>query len=148
MFVVSKNRQNYSSAITSCEKINGELAHIVSERRTNEISKLLKNSMKIKDVSAFIGLNETKMGKFVTSREEPLECFFYRAWELKHPAQIRKQACVVISSENSWKISTCDKKNPFICEFLANGPNPHVISDFTRKCSIVQRNNRFGPKRN
>jgi hypothetical protein len=145
MFVLYKERKNYSSAATTCSAINGQLAHIVTERRTNELSQLLRDSSD--GAAAFVGLNETTRGKFITSNAEPLECFDYRAFSPGHPPEIRKPACVVITKRSAWKAASCTKKFEFICELLAFGPNPHVSSNLDRKCSVKRPNNRFAPKK-
>lgn len=149
MFMLFKDRKNYSTAHSTCNNFRGELAHIVTERRTNEISKFLRNTLESsssKDKVAFIGLNETSRGKFFTSNAEPLECFEYRAWHRKHPPEIRKPACIVITEVASWKTLSCNKKSMFICEILTSGPNPNV-NNLKRKCSTKQPNNRYGPKK-
>jgi hypothetical protein len=146
MFVLYTQRRNYSSAVTTCESIGGQLAHIASESRTDELSRLLRVSLSsAKDGVAFVGLNETTRGKFITSNAEPLECFDYRAFSPGHPPEIRKPSCVVLTKRSSWKVASCTKKTEFICELLASGPNPYV-SNLDRKCSLKRPNNRFAPK--
>lgn len=148
MFWFYKERQNYSTAIATCKSINGQLAHIVSERRTNELSKFVENSMiSSKNAMAYVGLNETDHGrKFITSNAEPLECFDYRAFAPGHPPEIRKPSCIVIvSGKKVWKAISCAKKIEFICELLAHGPNPYV-NNLNQTCSVKRPNNRFAPK--
>ncbi|KAG5675849.1 hypothetical protein PVAND_005719 [Polypedilum vanderplanki] len=129
MFLFFSEKKNYTAAAATCKTINGQLAHITTERRTNELSKLLQNSVQSSNdsVEAFVGLNETTRGKFITSNAEPLECFDYRAFSQGHPSVIRKQpSCVVITQRSSWKVVSCTKKFNFICELFTSGPNPCV----------------------
>jgi len=149
MFILYKERKNYSEAYSTCKSVKGQLAHIASERRTNEISKLLLHSDKLlstsKEVLAFVGLNETTRGRFITSNSEPLECFDYRAFAPGHPPEIRKPSCVALTDKASWKVMSCIKKAMFVCEIFTNGPNPFV-NNIHQKCSTKHPNNRFSVK--
>lgn len=151
MFVLHSKPANYSAAYNNCLFDNGQLVHIASEERTNEMSNFLKHSISsaTSETVAFVGLNEssTTGSKFFTSNEEPLECFDYRAWALGHPPEIRRHpACVVVTQDASWKIHFCNKRTPHICEVLTGGPNPHV-NNINRTCSLTKPNNRFMPKK-
>lgn len=151
MFLLYTERRNYSEAYKICKSVKGQLAHVASERRTNEISKLLLHSDKLsstssKEMLAFVGLNETARGKFITSSSEPLECFDYRAFAPGHPPEIRKLSCVALTKKSSWKVISCIKKVAFVCEILASGPNPFV-KNIQQTCSTKRPNNRFGIKR-
>lgn len=88
MFVLFKDHSNYSVASNSCSLIGGNLAHIISESRTNKISKFLKISTNssTKERLAYVGLNETTYNRFLTSNQEPIRCFQYRAWAPGHPS--------------------------------------------------------------
>lgn len=146
MFRLLKVRSNYSTAYNVCSTIGGNLAHITSELRNFELSKLLElyTNSSTKERTAYVGLNETTRGKFVTSNNEPLSCFNYRAWSPGHPPEIRKPGCVAITPEASWKVFNCNRKLLFICEILTSGPNL-FISNLEQKCSITHPNNRFMP---
>lgn len=80
--------KNYLNASLACNNSNGLLAHVLSEARTEKISKFL-NQSSIPTSVAFIGLNETKSyAKFLTSTQEPIQCFRYRAWAPGHPMYV------------------------------------------------------------
>lgn len=147
MFILYKEKRNYSTAGDVCNSIAGQLAHVASERRTNGISKLLRILLEpSNDAVAFVGLNESARGKFVTSSAEPLECFDYLAFSPGHPPEIRKPSCIVITKRDAWKVHSCTKKVEFVCELLASGPNLYV-NNFQQKCSTIIPNNRFVSKR-
>lgn len=150
MFILYSISANYTTAYNNCLSDNGQLVHIATEKRTNEMSKFLKSSISSarSELVAFVGLNESNTrNNFFTSNNEPLECFDYRAWALGHPPEIRKHpACVVVTQNASWKIHFCNKKAPYICEIFANGPNPHV-KNINQTCSVKKPNNRFMTKK-
>lgn len=149
MFILHTIPANYSTAFNICLIDNGQLAHIASEKRTNELSKLLQiNARKSEDVMSFIGLNESDSpGKFVTSNGEPLECYDFRAWALGHPIEIRtRPACVVLTGDASWKIHSCNRRAMYICELFTTSPNPYV-NNLNQTCSVKKPNNRFMPKK-
>lgn len=148
MFTIHTKPANYSTAYNNCLIDNSQLAHVASEKRTNELSKFLQlNAPSNKDVVGFVGLNESTRGAFITSNSEPLECFDYRAWALGHPLEIRtRPACVVLTGEFSWKIYSCNKRAMFICELFTGGPNPYV-NNLNQTCSVKKPNNRFMTKR-
>ncbi|CAO1325257.1 unnamed protein product [Diamesa serratosioi] len=148
MFVLFQDHSNYSVAYSNCSLIGGNLAHIVSESRTNRISKYLEMSTNssTKERLAYVGLNETNYNHFYTSYQEPIKCFQYRAWAPGHPSEIRKPGCVAITPESSWKVFNCNRKLMFVCELFSSGPNPFV-NNIKQKCSVQQPNNRFAPKR-
>lgn len=145
-----KERKNYSEAYNTCKSVRGQLAHIATERRTNEISRLLLKSLDLSsqnETLAFVGLNETTRGKFRTSNSEPLECFDYRAFAPGHPPEIRKLSCVALTQKSSWKVISCIKRVMFICEIFARGPNPFV-RNLNQKCSIRRPNNKIRVEKN
>lgn len=148
MFILSSERANYSVAYNICSSFGGNLAHIASEERNTELSKLLRISTNssLKERTAYIGLNETSPDKFFTSHKIPLACFLFRAWAPGHPPEVRRAGCVAITPEASWKVFNCNRKLLFICEILASGPNPFV-NNLNQTCSITRPNNRFMPKK-
>lgn len=148
MFVLIKARSNYSVARSVCASLNSNLAHIASELRNYELSKMLKVSTNnsIKERTAYVGLNETSNNNFLTSDNEPLRCFNFRAWAPGHPADIRRPGCVAITPESSWKVFNCKRKLMSICELLTSGPNP-FINNIYEKCSIRKPNNRLMPRK-
>lgn len=147
MFTFHSKPANYTSAYINCRSNNGQLVHITTEKRTNEMTKFLKLS---NELVAFVGLNESFIRNvFITSNNESLECFDFRAWALGHPPEIiRKQpSCVVLTQEASWKITSCIKKLPYICEIKIGGPNIYV-RNINNSCTTKKPNNRFMPKKN
>jgi hypothetical protein len=146
MFMLFKERSNYSIAYSTCATFGGSLAHIASEVRNIELSKLLRISTNSSSTqrNAYIGMNETNRGDFCTSSSESLSCFNYRAWSPGHPPDVRKPGCVGLTPESSWKVFNCNKKMLFICELLTSGPNPYV-NNLEQKCSAKRPNNRFSP---
>jgi hypothetical protein len=148
MFLLFKERSNYSVASDICATFSGSLAHIASEVRNVELSKLLRISTNSssKHRTAYIGLNETIRDDFFTSNSESLTCFNYRAWAPGHPPDVRKPGCVGITPESSWKVFNCNKKMIFICELFTSGPNPYV-NNLEQKCSAKMPNNRFAPRK-
>lgn len=132
---------NYSTATQSCVKLNGSLAHILSEARTNALSNFLHQQRNITRLKiAYVGLNETIRKEFRTSADEPIECFLYRAWAPGHPMQSKILGCIAITDEDSWKMYACAKRLPFICEIHTSEP-PEISVNFTTKCSIRKDNN-------
>lgn len=87
MFIIGKERANYSIAYNACTSIGGDLAHVASDQRTIALSQLLVASTKssTKERLAYVGLNETVRNEFHTSSAEPLACFYFRAWAAGHP---------------------------------------------------------------
>jgi hypothetical protein len=115
------------------------------------MSKILKNSFSnstARELVAFVGLNESIIqNNFLTSSEEPLECFDYRAWALGNPPEIRKRpSCVVLTAEASWKIKPCNNRLPYICEISTGGPNPYIMN-INENCTTLKPNNRFKPRK-
>ncbi|CRK93451.1 CLUMA_CG006987, isoform A [Clunio marinus] len=147
MFVLYNKRSNYSVAYNICKSIDGTLAHIASDIRNVQLSRLLTSATKasVKERNAYIGLNETVRGKFLAPFNEPLECFNYRAWAPGHPKDIRKPGCVALTPDGSWKVFNCNRKLLFICEVNTSGPNPFTVN-FNQTCNIKNPNNRFIPK--
>lgn len=68
--------------------------------------------------AAYIGLDDMKVeGLFRTPLGTPLNCFKYRAWAPSHPRnKSRRDDCVILDNEKSWKVVNCKHKLPFICE--------------------------------
>lgn len=124
IFMLLKQRSNYSTAHQTCATYGGNLAHIVSEARNIKLSALLKLSTASskKERNAYIGLSEPiKRGDFLTSFYEPLQCFHFRAWSKGHPPPIRPMGCVALTPEGFWKVFKCNRKLLFICELLTSG---------------------------
>lgn len=148
MFILVKERSNYSTAYNICATHGGNLAHIASEVRNVELSNLLRISTNSssKERTAYIGLNETRPGEFFTSNTESLSCFNFRAWAPGHPPEVRKPGCVAITLESAWKVFNCNRKLLFICELLTSGPSSYV-NNLDQKCTVKKPNNRIMPKK-
>lgn len=146
MFMLFKERSNYSVAFNVCSSIGGSLAHIASDVRNVKLSKLLEISTNSssKERTAYVGLNETQRDSFYTSFREPLSCFNFRAWAPGHPPEVRKPGCVAITIDSSWKVFNCNRKLMFICELFTSGPNSYV-NNLDQKCTTKRPNNRFKP---
>lgn len=146
--MLNKMRSNYSVAQSVCASVGGNLAHIASEVRNYELSKLLRVSTNtsMKEKTAYVGLNESGVNNFLTSNKEPLRCFNFRAWAPNNPPDVRRPGCVAITPESSWKVFNCNRKLMFVCELLTSGPNP-LIDNIHEKCTIRKPNNRFMPRK-
>lgn len=124
IFMLFKQRSNYSKAAETCSTYGGNLAHIVSEHRNIKLSALLRLSTATskKERNAYVGLSEPrKRGEFLTSFNEPLQCFNFRAFALGHPSLIRARGCVALTPEGFWKVFRCNRKLLFVCELLTSG---------------------------
>lgn len=106
---------NYTEATSTCTGHRGNLAHIMSEERTNFLSFMIQQQIadlsktriitesssvdgsetsaaaaavpiKIAFRHAFIGLSEyQRKGNFIDSFDIPIKCYRYRAWAPKYP---------------------------------------------------------------
>ncbi|XP_062548210.1 uncharacterized protein LOC134213292 [Armigeres subalbatus] len=159
MFILNDNKLNYTQAFNVCHTLGGSLAHVVSEIRTNMLSKMVaneaganmnRNITSIKENvtlgEAYVGLNEITKGAFITSGKEPLECFLYRAWAPGHPSKTRQAGCVAVTTNHSWTVHNCNKSLQYICELHTSGPPTHKVR-LKRKCSLKRPNNRIAPGR-
>ncbi|KAF7406084.1 hypothetical protein HZH68_005453 [Vespula germanica] len=92
LFILSDNNLNYTQAQMFCQKLNGSLAHVISEERMNGLAKYLSHK-----IPRYVGLSE------------PLLCFEYRAWGIREPSNSRGCVAILTSSSNShvtpfWRI--------------------------------------------
>jgi hypothetical protein len=87
MFQLFDTKTNYSTALRTCSEIGGNLAHILSESRSNLISEMLGKLTNIsaEEKEAYVGLNETTHNHFMSSIGEPIKCFQFRAWAPRQP---------------------------------------------------------------
>lgn len=152
MFMYVDNFANYSQATDRCRQpitaggAGGALAHIVSEPRTNALASFVRRQRNDSRLDvALVGLQTRRMHNnnrlsFITEAKEPIECFLYRAWEPGHPKRLgrRESGCVAITAAASWKMFSCSKWLPFICEIYPSRPKRRLKS-FRRKCR--QKNN-------
>nr|XP_018912132.1 PREDICTED: C-type lectin domain family 4 member E [Bemisia tabaci] len=125
MVYLHRGKVNYSEAVDLCENKGGRLASVVSESRTNGLSRLVATlGTQNKLTVAYVGLADTKVeGQFISSKNEPLRCFPYRAWAPSEPRHKKsREDCAVIDSRNSWRVVDCKSKHPFLCELTPSGP--------------------------
>ncbi|XP_058126386.1 uncharacterized protein LOC131283098 [Anopheles ziemanni] len=151
MFSFEEIKLNYSNAYNSCVSLGGSLAHIVSDTRTFYLSKYISTLPHANQSSSdksgslfFVGLNETIRDRFFTSSDERLDCFIFRAWAPGHPERNRHPGCVALTDEGSWKVFSCNRSLPYICELHTSGP-ALAEPKLKRKCSVKRPNNRFAP---
>lgn len=145
VFMYFNQFSNYSAATRICKsKIKyggggGGLALIMSELRTNALSNFIKHQRNDSRLGiAYVGLNQTnnKIRSFVTAEMVPMTCYTYRAWAPGHPYQGRNPGCVAVTTENSWKMFSCSKQLPFICEIYQTKPKGRHHTHRKHKCSI------------
>ncbi|KAK2587591.1 hypothetical protein KPH14_003719 [Odynerus spinipes] len=116
IFILSSNNLNYTQAETFCRKLNGSLAHVISEERTNGLAKFTSHK-----IPRYIGLSNNDDERiWKNAFGEPLSCFEYRAWGIGEPSNSR--GCVAIVTPSNahgvpfWKVVPCYVALPFICE--------------------------------
>ncbi|XP_017773828.1 PREDICTED: uncharacterized protein LOC108560683 isoform X2 [Nicrophorus vespilloides] len=119
MFRLIDVKENYSTAIDQCQKLGGDLAHILSESRTNALSNLVSNFVRDWYKVAFVGLDDTRReGLFETPLGDPITCYRFRAWGPGQPRNVMKSDdCVVLDSKKTWKVISCSHTLPFLCEY-------------------------------
>lgn len=143
---------NYSGALHRCRQpireggAGGTLAHVLSELRTNSLASFVRRQRNDSRLDvALIGLGtrdtpdnhqKNRRLRFVTSTAEPMECFLYRAWEPGHPKRMsrRQPGCVAISAAATWKMFSCSKWLPYICEINPTRPK-RKLKNLRRKCA-------------
>ncbi|KAK6618891.1 hypothetical protein RUM44_003272 [Polyplax serrata] len=124
IFRLHENKANYTEAMKVCRDEGGELASVLSSKRTIGLSNMISNLKH--DRLAYVGLDDIEHeGKFMTASGKLANCFEYRAWGLGEPKGRRQEEdCVVIDAGRNWKVVDCSKRLPFICELLPKGPFP------------------------
>ncbi|XP_035731748.1 C-type lectin domain family 4 member E-like [Vespa mandarinia] len=119
LFMLSNNNLNYTQAQMFCQKLNGSLAHVISEERMNGLAKFLSHK-----IPRYVGLSNNDDEKiWKNSFDEPLLCFEYRAWGTREPSNSRGCVAILTSSSNSsitafWKVIPCYVSLPYICEIF------------------------------
>ncbi|KAK9510043.1 hypothetical protein O3M35_004916 [Rhynocoris fuscipes] len=130
IFQLHKIKANYSNAEQICIDEGGTLADITSRIYTEQLASLI-SSERIRE--AYVGLNRLQYPQeFLNSRGLPLNCVNYRAWAPGEPKPKDNANCVVLTSSMLWKVSTCDKELPFICELTPNGPYRPCLRHYSR----------------
>lgn len=117
VFLLSSEGLNYTEARSFCQKRNASLAHVISEERTEGLSKFVSQNL-----PRYVGLSSGENGERIWKNEfgEPLSCFDYRAWGEGEPSH--SKGCVALanpsvkSSAPFWKVMPCHTSLPFICE--------------------------------
>lgn len=141
LFLLNKQKKNYSEAIAACQSWGGDLAHVLSESRTNALSNLVLREIQEWYKAAYVGLDDTKVeGLFQTPLGAPLGCFKFRAWAPSHPRnRSRRQDCVTLDHEKNWRVVNCRHRLPFICELYPE--NIESEDDFTVRPSCQKLQN-------
>lgn len=138
-----EEKVNYTEAVKLCREESGELASVMSSKRTIGLSNIVGHLRR--DREAYVGLDDIEHeGKFVTASGKLASCFEYRAWGLGEPKSRRKEEdCVVIDARRRWKVVDCSKKLPFICELLPKGPFPGKGEQVADVCQLDLSKRRF-----
>lgn len=133
LFLLNKEKKNYTEAIASCQQWGGDLAHVLSESRTSTLSNVIQSEIQEWYKAAYVGLDDIRVeGLFQTPLGTPINCFKYRAWAPSHPRnKSRRDDCVFLDHEKSWKVVNCKYKLPFICELYPD--EVALKDDFTKK---------------
>ncbi|XP_043479496.1 uncharacterized protein LOC122509455 [Leptopilina heterotoma] len=114
LFLFFEEPFNFAAARLTCGNLNSTLAHVISEERTEGLTKIIGN------VPTFVGLSsQDRKRTWKNEFDEPLECFDYRAWGEREPSHSR--GCVALTRPNLkdspfWKVLPCNVECPFICE--------------------------------
>lgn len=143
IFRLHEKAANYTEALKNCKDEGGELASVLSAKRTNGLANIVSGLKYVK--KAYVGLNDMESeGKFVTPSGNLVNCYEFRAWGPGEPKRgRRKEKCVVIDAERNWKVVNCSKKLPFICELLPKGPFPVPDEKVADACSIDLSNRKY-----
>ncbi|ERL89137.1 hypothetical protein D910_06513, partial [Dendroctonus ponderosae] len=132
LFTLTKISQNYSQSILACQKKNGELADVSSEKRTILLSQTIKEKLPGLNNAAFVGLDDIETeGVFRTSFGNLLTCsnwmgsFRYRAWAPGHPrSKFPSEDCVTLDAEQMWRTVKCHQaKLKALCELYPQPPS-------------------------
>ncbi|KAH8396513.1 hypothetical protein KR215_000026, partial [Drosophila sulfurigaster] len=134
LFVIYTRHTNYTDASLSCRnasEFSGSLAHIASQKRTEELAKWLRdyNSQRANSAIflAYVGLQynssvSLRAMDYRNAQQESLLCFLFSAWHAGHPRLGASQAnasCVALTPQATWQTtSSCDHELPFICEIF------------------------------
>lgn len=145
LFLLNKDKKNYTEAISSCQRWGGDLAHVLSEPRTNALSNVILNEIQEWYKAAYVGLDDTRFeGLFQTPLGAPLDCVKYRAWAPGHPRnKSRRDDCVILDHEKNWKVVNCKHRLPFICELYPEKIIPE--DNFTERpnCTNLQDESKY-----
>ncbi|ENN75233.1 hypothetical protein YQE_08243, partial [Dendroctonus ponderosae] len=126
LFTLTKISQNYSQSILACQKKNGELADVSSEKRTILLSQTIKEKLPGLNNAAFVGLDDIETeGVFRTSFGNLLTCSKYRAWAPGHPrSKFPSEDCVTLDAEQMWRTVKCHQaKLKALCELYPQPPS-------------------------
>ncbi|XP_074115056.1 uncharacterized protein LOC141537772 [Cotesia typhae] len=122
VFIISEESKNYTEAKSICEEVNGKLAHVISEERTEGLAKFISHSTPV-----FVGLSNRRSSRdrfWKNEFDEPLDCFDYRAWNKGEPSTSRGCVGLIVTKSlisnitPAWRVLPCSKSLPFICEIL------------------------------
>lgn len=139
MFYLIQEKMNYIDAVSACQRMGGDLANVVSETRMYLLSLVLSNRITDWHKVAYIGLDDRKKeGRFVTSSGNHLSCYKYRAWGPGQPtARQRNEDCVLLDSEEVWRVVDCRLRFPVLCEIYPNvAPCWVKVVNTKRNCAL------------
>ncbi|XP_063913659.1 pulmonary surfactant-associated protein A [Zophobas morio] len=139
LFSVIETKMNYTDAIYFCQNLGADLANVLSEFRTNTLSALIK-PLKNWYKAAYVGLEDMDVeGAFRTPMGTLMECSGFRAWAVGHPRPGRKKEdCVILDADKTWRAINCRIKRPFICEFYPTPPALPVVEFATKDCDKIK----------
>lgn len=142
LFDVLSEKENYTMSILKCQSNGADLAHVLTEHRTNYLSELLNKSISDWYKAAYIGLDDMQIeGKFLTPAGTVMECFRFRAWSPGHPRSKHKsEDCVILDVNKTWRTVKCKLKLHAICEFYPERPLKMLGNEMKNvSCSHIRR---------
>ncbi|XP_044268787.1 uncharacterized protein LOC123013970 [Tribolium madens] len=139
LFQVVQEKMNYTRAALTCQSLGADLADVLSESRTNSLAGLLK-SLPNWYKGAYVGLDDIGVeGSFETPMGNSLQCTRFRAWAVGHPRPgRRKEDCVMLDVEKTWRAINCKIKLDFICEFYPTSPTITLNEFKYKNCSHIK----------
>ncbi|KAL1458526.1 hypothetical protein WDU94_008668 [Cyamophila willieti] len=129
MFKLHKEKMNFTAAQEVCIEEGGYLANVLNEQKTNALSSLIASvySGRGKHL-VYVGLHDSDMeGQYVNMKDEPMDCFTWRAWAPNQPrAKYKTEDCVVLTTDRNWKVVNLPRDSrgmdePAYCE-LGHAP--------------------------
>ncbi|XP_023941012.1 uncharacterized protein LOC112047933 [Bicyclus anynana] len=118
MFFLLLKKRNFTQVQASCKEINGVLADVSSEQRTDALGQLLTSA----GISAaYVGM-WSKNDSVFYSNNDALDCTTYRAWAPGFPRRSTNMSCVVLTNSRMWKTVSCNVRYEALCELIPGGP--------------------------
>uniref|UniRef100_A0A8D8QDW3 Collectin-11 n=2 Tax=Cacopsylla melanoneura TaxID=428564 RepID=A0A8D8QDW3_9HEMI len=125
MFKLHKEKMNFTAAQEICIEEGGYLANVLSEQKTNALSSLIASMYSGRGKHlVYVGLHDSDMeGQYINMKDEPMDCFTWRAWAPNQPrSKYKTEDCVVLTTDRNWKVVNCTQQMPFLCELQPGGP--------------------------